>query len=105
MGFGPLDVVVVVGGLVVWCIEFGFLMGFFLGGRVVRYVNVLFGDGFQYSGLRWFYQFCGFFLVGGVLVVENTMRFFFFFSCFGYAIQSNIYIYIYRERERERGNR
>ena len=77
MGFGPLDVVVVVGGLVVWCIEFGFLMGFFLGGRVVRYVNVLFGDGFQYSGLRWFYQFCGFFLVGGVLVVENTMRFFF----------------------------
>ena len=61
MGFGPLDVVVAVGGLVVWCIEFGFLMGFFLGGRVVRYVNVLFRDGFQYSGLRWFYQFCGFF--------------------------------------------
>ena len=39
------------------------------------------------------------FLVGGVLVVENTMRFFFFFLFWLCYSIKHIYIYIERERE------
>ena len=77
---------------------------FFVGGGGVQICKCI---GWGWVPIQWFAMVLPFlwvFLVGGILVVENTMRFFFLFwiDHSGYAIQSNIYIYIYRERERER---